>query len=372
MKTVLYICSDWYMVEGASASLMNLIDSVRTSIRPLVLLSHDGIVREKFEKMGVETMVYPFFYLWDKPKKVKTIFHHPSKSTVYHFLTDNRRCATYVKQQLQDRQVDIVHSNSSITTVGRDIAKAIGAKHIWHIREFLDLDFGINPYAGFSRLRKIINEADARICISSAVASHWQLKRDNTYIAWDAIVCEKVDRQEVKPFFLFCAAVLTDGKGADCAVRTFASSGIAKNGYTLKMVGRYKDEYKEYLNTLAGEYASSIEYEGYQSDVSKYFASATAFLMCSKFEGLGRVTVEAMYHGCPVIARNSGGTTDFVVNGDTGFLFDTEEECAGLIKSVAVGFRVEEISKNAQEMVNGNFTKEVYGEKIMDIYNNVC
>lgn len=360
------------MVEGSAASLMNLIDSVRAEVHPIVLLPREGVVGEKFRSMNVETLVYTFFYLWDKPRKLKTILHHPSKSTFYHSLFGNKRCAKFVKKQLAGRQIDIVHSNSSITTVGCDIAKALNAKHIWHVREFLDLDFGITPYIGFDRLRKLINGADARICISNAVAKHWQLIEERTFTAWDAIVCENAKRQEPKPFFLFCAAILTDKKGADCAVRAFAASGAAEKGYTLKLIGRYSDAYREHLDSLAGECKSAIEYEGYQSDVHPYFASATAFLMCSQFEGLGRVTVEAMYHGCPVIARNSGGTTDFVIHGETGYLFDTDEECVELIKYVAAGQDVAKVTENAKKMVNNNFTTEVYGEKIMKIYDSVC
>lgn len=371
MITVLYVCSDWYMIAGSSKSLMDLIDSVRAKVYPIVLLPQDGVVREKFQSMGVETIVRPFFYLWDKPKRLKTIIHHPSKSTLFHYLVDNRRCAKFVKKRLQGRHIDFVHSNSSITTVGFDIAKALNTKHIWHIRECLDLDFGITPYIGFNRLRKTINQADARIVISNAVAKHWHLIEINTFTVWDAVGCEKCSRQEVKPFFLFCAAILTDKKGAACAVRSFVDSKVADDGYTLKLIGRCSEEYRGYLNSLAGDYQNAIEYEGCQSDVSQYFASATGFLMCSKFEGLGRVTVEAMYQGCPVIARNSGGTTDFVINGETGYLFDSDEECAELIKYVAEGHDVSKVVENAREMVNHNFSTDVYGEKIIKIYNLV-
>ena len=154
-------------------------------------------------------------------------------------------------------------------------------------------------------------------------------------------------------------------------MKSFAASGVANKGYTLKLIGHCSDAYKQHLDSLAGESKFSIEYEGYQNDVYQYFASATAFLMCSQFEGLGRVTVEAMYHGCPVIARNSGGTTDFVIHEKTGYLFDTDEECARLIKNLAEGYDVAEVSANAKEMACRNFTKEVYGEKIMTIYKSV-
>ena len=56
--------------------------------------------------------------------------------------------------------------------------------------------------------------------------------------------------------------------------------------------------------------------------------------MTSEFEALGRVTAEAMFYGCPVIAHATGGTLDLVKDGETGYLYNTIDECAELIRKV--------------------------------------
>lgn len=97
---------------------------------------------------------------------------------------------------------------------------------------------------------------------------------------------------------------------------------------------------------------------------------AEAFLMCSENEGLGRVSVEAMFYGCLVIGRNSGGTKDFILNNETGLLFNDMNECVIAMKK-AVSDNNETIIQNAQLFAQNNFSIEKYGEKILHIYNKV-
>ena len=92
--------------------------------------------------------------------------------------------------------------------------------------------------------------------------------------------------------------------------------------------------------------------------------------MTSDFEALGRVTGEAMFYGCPVIAHATGGTLDLVQHGVTGYLYNEIDECAKLIQKVCVSNQKEMIMR-AQKFAINNLSLEVYGPKIMEVYNNV-
>ena len=92
--------------------------------------------------------------------------------------------------------------------------------------------------------------------------------------------------------------------------------------------------------------------------------------MASENEGLGRVTAEAMFYGCPVIALASGGTLDIVKDKETGYLYNTSDECAELIHHVCTTPQ-ETIILRAQDFVMQNLSQEVYGPKIMTLYNKV-
>lgn len=74
---------------------------------------------------------------------------------------------------------------------------------------------------------------------------------------------------------------------------------------------------------------ATIRFLGYQPDhvVREHYRTARALLFPGE-EDFGIVPVEAMAHGCPVIAYGAGGATESVVDGSTGVLFAEQSvEC---------------------------------------------
>ena len=129
---------------------------------------------------------------------------------------------------------------------------------------------------------------------------------------------------------------------------------------------------EEWAVAKAGGYgcAEYIDFIPAQKDVKPYFSQAMAFINSSVNEGMGRTTAEAMFYGCPVIAYASGGTLDLVKDGETGYLFNTVEECAELMRKVCTTNQ-EDIILRAQEFAKQNLSIENYGSKIMEVYNSV-
>jgi glycosyltransferase involved in cell wall biosynthesis len=68
--------------------------------------------------------------------------------------------------------------------------------------------------------------------------------------------------------------------------------------------------------------AGRVHLLGQLSDEQKYqaLAAADAFVSASQHEGFGLVFLEAMAYGLPIICYDHGGQTDFLVNGETGFV----------------------------------------------------
>lgn len=69
------------------------------------------------------------------------------------------------------------------------------------------------------------------------------------------------------------------------------------------------------------------------ADLPAFYASAGAFLLTSAYEGFGRVVVEAMHFGVPVVATRITGVEDIVESGRSGFLHPPGDT-AGLAGSV--------------------------------------
>lgn len=369
---ILYICID-SSLGGSTASLYNMIDSIRDNVEPIVLFPEKGVGYEHFINHGIESYICPFVRLQVfNHNTLISEWKHPWRWHIIKKWRYDYRCLRYVRKILAGRKVDIVHSNTSPNDIGVLLSRKLHAKHVWHVREFCDLDFHFDIYRGIPRLRKLINQADARIAISTAIKEHWQMPDENTWVINNAIR-KKSDAcyiPQKEKYLLLSSYYLSESKGARFAIKAFGLSGMAKDGYRLKLMGNCSDEYKEVLSKTASEYKvlDSTDFVACQKYVKPYFAKASAYIMASECEALGRVTGEAMFYGCPVIAHATGGTLDLVKDRETGYLFDTVEECAKLIRKVCTEPQ-ESMILRAQEFAVNNLSQQVYGPKIMEVYN---
>lgn len=372
--TILYLCID-PTLGGSTQSLLDLIRSVREQVNPIVLVPQQGLAYDTFIKEEIECYAYPFIKLYAlQENRIIDVLRYPWRWHVIKKLRFDYGCLKFVKKILNGRKIDIVHSNTSPNDVGVLLAKSQKAKHVWHVREYCDLDFHFSIYKGISRLRELINSADARIAISIALKTHWQLKEANTWVINNAIRSKNdvIYLPKKDKYLLFCSYNLTESKGTRTAIKAFAKSGIAKEGYILKLMGNCSETYENSLRKTMVEFGveNVVEFVPCQPNIKPFFAHASAYIMASDCEGLGRVTAEAMFYGCPVIARASGGTLDMVKDGKTGYLFHTIDECAELIKKVCTENQ-EKIILQAQQFAIEYLSQEVYGPKIMEVYESV-
>ena len=139
---------------------------------------------------------------------------------------------------------------------------------------------------------------------------------------------------------------------------------MAVKGYSLVFTGNCREERKAGLMEVAKEAGveNNVEFRGYVADIRSLMSKATAYLMCSEFEGLGRVTIEAMFYGCPVIARRSGGTLEIITDRRN------VEECSGLMNMLASALPLDVVRK-AQKDAVARYSEEEYGSEIMRVYD---
>lgn len=378
MINILYITFASKNFDGATYSLMDLIKSVREYVHPIVMVREEGCVYDFFTNNGVECIVCDFKEdLVGKPVKFYQYIKYALKYIPNHltFYRKNRKSVENVVQILRGRKIDIVHSNNTVLSVGYDIAKGLNSKSVWHLRGFMDLDFGWMPLRGWNKHYKTLKQTDVVIGITKTVLEHHiPLENKNAYVISDA-VRSKDDTCLVMPkekYFLFCAGFLTEQKGCGFAISAFAKSGLAARGYKLKIIGEAHPRYMSKLNQIVvnAGISDAVEFLGFSNNVKEYMSRATAFLMCSENEGLGRVSIEAMFYGCLVIGRNSGGTKDFVFDGKTGLLFNDIDGCVAAMQK-ATETDHQDIIRYAQQFAQENFSIENYGGKILEVYGKV-
>lgn len=114
-------------------------------------------------------------------------------------------------------------------------------------------------------------------------------------------------------------------KGMDIVVRAFIRLAVTRRDCWLVIVGEGRE--RDGLALLASQagVGDRVKFTGYREDVNYCLGGFDVFVLGSRHESFGRVIVEAMASGLPVVASNVGGIPDSVVNKTTGLLVASED-----------------------------------------------
>jgi glycosyltransferase involved in cell wall biosynthesis len=138
--------------------------------------------------------------------------------------------------------------------------------------------------------------------------------------------------------------------------------------FTMIMVGDGE------LFTSVQEYISNnkldIKLVGWKTNVSNFLAASDILLLTSKNEGFGMVIAEAGWYRKPTISTKVGGVTEFITNGETGVLVDSNEDDISDAISLLFEDRslMNKIGANAKKQTNNLFTSEIFTKKHEEIY----
>jgi glycosyltransferase involved in cell wall biosynthesis len=113
---------------------------------------------------------------------------------------------------------------------------------------------------------------------------------------------------------------LTAIKGQDVLIRAFTELSETRDDIFLVLLG--EGERRAELEELAIhlKVSENIRFLGWRPDVPEVIATFDIFCLPSLNEGMGKVIVEAMAMGLPVVASDIGGIKDLVQNGENGLL----------------------------------------------------
>jgi glycosyltransferase involved in cell wall biosynthesis len=118
---------------------------------------------------------------------------------------------------------------------------------------------------------------------------------------------------------------------------------------------------------------TNMRFLGWRNDVTRVISVYDIFVFPSLNEGMGRVLVEAMALGKPVVASNVGGIPDLVTHGKTGFLVPPKDP-GQLARYIQVLIEDEgkrkRLGQAGKEMAL-NFKIEIMVKKIAELYDEL-
>jgi glycosyltransferase involved in cell wall biosynthesis len=130
------------------------------------------------------------------------------------------------------------------------------------------------------------------------------------------------------------AGRLTHQKGMDMAIRAFAA---ARSGTSDRLLIAGEGPERQALEALAQGLgvAEQVTLLGYCDDIPDLMLSSSAFVLCSRWEGLPAVLIEALATGVPVVAtRAPGGSCSVLEDGRWGLLVAPDN-----VESIAAAMR---------------------------------
>lgn len=111
-------------------------------------------------------------------------------------------------------------------------------------------------------------------------------------------------------------------KGFDILVEAFALFAVNNQEWTLDIVGEGPEE--PLIRSIIAKYhlEQRVTIHPFTQDIQKHYASASAYVLSSRWEGFGLVLIEAMAHGLPIISSDVPVAKELLEGKDFCFIFE--------------------------------------------------
>lgn len=366
---------------GASKSLINLIDEFRDKHNCIVVTrSENGDFSKELKKRGVK-IIPARYYTWEIYKKPYGLdLRWISHCIFWHLFGRilDKLAANKIKKEL-DCKIDIVHTNSGVVDLGLFLKKELDCPLVWHLREFGFEDFGYKPYLKERKFFEEIDKADGIIAISDAIQrkfeqhlSHAKIKRIYNGVDTTNIINDKKYHLEnnEKLVLLISGSKISVAKGqkiAIDAVKLLKNKGVSN--IELRIAG-----YGDLSEIGIDDYPENIVFLGHVNNMVEQRSDVDVELVCSRCEAFGRVTVEAMLGGIPVIGANTGGTPELIKDAYNGFVFqygDTQSLADKILYFYNNRKNIQIMGENAKEYAINSFLIGRCAKEIEEFYDEV-
>lgn len=370
---------------GASKSLVTLAEEMQKKGNKVVVVLpfKSGQVYSKLKCSGIP--VYKIFFGWWMMPSYWNLF---LKAAFWILYVTERFPAARIAKIARKEEIQVIHSNSSAIDIGAVAAKLAKLPHVWHFREFGDVDYQLEFLKGRKKSCEFVTKYGGKIIFISNNLREYYKKEIPDRIC--QVVYNGVSEEFLSPknyilttdkIIFLISGNLHRNKGQDIAlqaVKVLKDMGydnvelwIAGKVSSMSDSKKYEEELRAYARkNLGGHY----KFLGFVSDMKGLRKKADVELVCSNREAFGRVTVEAMMAGNPVIGADTGANPELIEDKRNGRLYKNKDmnDLAEKMKwFIDQPEKISECGKRAYSFAKHNFLSDINTNKIMCIYRDL-
>ena len=305
--------------------------------------------------------------------------------------------------KLIDRwEVDIIYTGTSLNLEGALAAKLKGKPHIWHLKE----TFGKNGRVQFFLPDKLVmgiflGLSDKVIVMTEYIRSFFKEKSGHPKIQvlYDGVAIEKFKsksgaqkirkdlgiRQETILIGMV-ASLSSSWKKHDIVLNVAANIKCQHDNVVFAVFGQQPKKLDNYVYDAPYRYFESLKDKWADLQLNDkflwagFYQNIPALMNCIDIlvhpcdqEPFGRIAIEAMAAGKPVVGPNSGGIAESVVNGKTGILVESNNVNSftkALERLILSSDLRHSMGINGREHVKANFNQENHNAVLLKMFES--
>jgi glycosyltransferase involved in cell wall biosynthesis len=371
-RNILFLQSSSEGYGSAKIMLQVLALYQQQGFSPYVVLTNSGPMEEALRDLQIPYSIQNLGILRRK---------YLSPFGLLNRLVKSWRAYAFLSRLHQTHSFELVYSNTLAVVVGAVWAIQKGLPHSWHVHEIVK-----GPAPLVRGLASLLDRSTPfPIAVSQAVASHWQpfLKKAKVQVIHNGL-----------PYTAFELAKPTLKKELELPESTLLVGMVGRINpgkgqfFFLELAEKLAFRYPEVHFVLAGDpfsgYESLLEdlkqaivqkglsnqvhYLGFRKDIPELMASLDLFVLPSNLpDSFPTVILEAMAAGKPIIATDSGGASEMIAEGRTGFVIPIGDVTAGvatLEKLLSNTSLRQEMGRAGQVRVQEVFSLSTFQQKL--------
>lgn len=312
---------------GAEKSLFELVkDATARGHNCQVILPGEDTFAAKLKEAGIEYVVIPFDW-WARSSSDPTHTFHEHAET-------NAQAISAIGSHIDTFKPDLCITNTLVHPWLAYAASMRHVRHAWMIRELGSVDHGLNFRMSIQEVADTISSLSDIIFYNSHQAKNFF----STYISRDkksAVVYPYVAPLEenndfINPFTtkgpkITLVGQIKPSKGQLDAIKAIKILRDKKwSDIQLVLVGIeedpvYSEEIRKFI--IGNSLENNILFAGFQPNTYGYLKEADCVLVTSSNEAFGRVTVEALRVGKPIVGADAAGTAEIIHDQENGLLY---------------------------------------------------